>query len=127
MSVIRGTSFQWDEGSGVEHTWVVATHVCEDQHVLISLSSIGKKPDGFIDKTCILDPRKVAYHKVTENSYAFYARAQVKTTLEIKDLLAINTINNHMPCWLVDTIASGLMKSGRSSVRAKNLYRKVKL
>jgi len=122
MSVVRGTSFQWDEGSGVQHTWVVATHEWDEKHVLICLSSVGHK--SFIDETCIIDNRKANYHRITEKSFAFYRQAKVKTVQEILDLIAdpINTANQSMPCWLVDTIASGLMKSRFASVRARNQY-----
>mgnify|MGYP000482810423 CR=1 FL=1 len=125
MEIKRGMSFQWNEGSGVCHTWFVVTHEQNDKYIILNISSsAGKK---FIDSTCVFKADVTKYQKITQDSYVFYRDASIKGTLELIDILndESNGLNPQAPCWMIDVMASGLMKSKGASERVKSHYRTV--
>lgn len=121
----RGLSFQWDEDGVEQHTWFVVTHEKEQQYILLNISSTAGK--RFIDDTCVITPNLARYPKIVKDSFVFYRGAKIKSRTELVDILQnqTNRVNPQAPCWLVDTMASGLMRSRASSERIKNHYRTV--
>lgn len=125
MNIKRGLSFQWDEGSGIQHTWFVVTHEQDNKYILLNISS--KEGKHFIDKTCELDVRGGYYPKITKDSFVFYQGACLKTKDELISILETvkNRMNPQAPCWLVDKMASGLIASRATAMRVKNHYKRV--
>lgn len=125
MNIKRGLSFQWDEGSGAQHTWFVVTHEQDNTYILLNISS--KEGKRFIDRTCELDVRVCRYPKITKDSFVFYQGACLKTKNELLTILdsVNNKLNPQAPCWLIDKMASGLTVSMSTAMRVKNHYKKV--
>jgi len=123
MEVPRGFSFQWDSGGNGEHTWFVLAHEKDNKFVVANISSVDNK--RFIDDTCILKPAACNYGKIVKESFVKYREAKVIPRVELQELLKNNTaaINAQAPCWLVDTMAAGLMKAQTTGEWVKNHYR----
>ncbi len=124
----RGYSFQWDKGTNGEHSWFVLTDAKDSKIIVANISSYNLNKKS-LDKTCIIKPDdlKNQNNRFRTQSFVVYRQCQLIDEIDIDQIVDNNSkINSRIPAWLVDQMASGLMRSACTPMRFKNFYKSIK-
>lgn len=117
--VERGFAFKWDSGGNGEHTWIVLTHIFDDDKVIVANISSYKifgndrtLEFAHNDLTCLLESNTIYRRLWQFKSFVNYRKARIEC---VNDLKSITLDQSHFTCrWpvhIVDRMAAGLSLS----------------